>query len=134
MPLFTPLNAAEMAHRSQASRRERKVSRMGTAYPGQIAGNEPGAADNLSPARETPADNYTADQLTLVRDQITQMHVVLREASKVKNAKDAKAAADALSRLYDVERVLAGRPLPGTRKPLPNRSPRVIVEPWKDAS
>ena len=138
MALINATNAREMSAKANQVRwsryRREHADREDETRNGIIPEISPNAADNLSPARESPIDPYIADQLSLVRGQISRLHDVLREASKGLNAKDAKAAADALSRLYDVERVLAGRPLPGTRKPSPERKARPVVEPWKDAS
>lgn len=138
MPYFTSENARENAAKGNELRwsqyRERQRQREREAKEREIAENAPRSAEQSTHAPEVPVDPYAAAEVWRVRAQIERMHALLEQAAESADAKDAKAAADALSRLYDVERILSGRPLPGTRKPIPGRIPRVKVEPIADAS
>ena len=63
---------------------------------------------------DNPTDDYTVQRLARTRKQIEMLDEQLEEAP---DARAVKAIADALARLVEIERVLAGRPLPGSRRP-----------------
>lgn len=64
-----------------------------------------------------PTDDFTVRKLASVRDQIERVELLLT-GSDEPQAVDR--FANALTRLYDLERILAGRPLPGSRRPAPD--------------
>jgi hypothetical protein len=68
-----------------------------------------------------PVDDFTVRKLARVRGQIDQVEKLLDKADEPQAV---DRFCNALTRLYDVERILAGRPLPGSRRPKDERGPR----------
>lgn len=77
-------------------------------------------------ADEIPSD-WVQDRLRRAREHLARLDKLFEaEASKAKpEAKTLKEYADAMARLQTQEQQLSGRPLPGSRKPAPDRVPRV---------
>lgn len=101
--LFTPENAAEMARRSALARQRNKAAkelRRATAL--------------VQAAAIKDSDEYVQAKLIRVRAQIAMLDEMLESAP---DAREAKASADALARLYEIESYLSGRPKPGSRRP-----------------
>lgn len=102
---FTVENAAEMARKAAASRREAALMRI-----------------LCPPPREEP--NFADIVLNRVRAQMDLINARLTEALKMKRpdpqAIDRLAAAQ--SRLSEQERILAGRPMPGSLRPASAKS------------
>jgi len=78
------------------------------------------------------ADNYTVQKLVRVRVQLARLDDLL-------DSEDDPAKLDrlasAIARLSELERQLAGRPLPGSYRPMPERSSRNkgrSIEVWAD--
>ena len=98
MALFTSENAAEMGARSQALRKQRLEELRLAANPVPL-----------------PADNsYSERRLSRVRNQIESLSDML---DKEDDAQKLDRLASAIARLSEIERQLAGRPLPGSRRP-----------------
>ncbi len=112
MPRFTAANAREMASRAHAARLRR------------LAGGE--AAAETSPqmpqvGSHGSSDPYVKRRLGRVRAQLDNVDRAI-EAEAAKKTPDGQRLnwlAQAQERLSEQERLLAGRPLPGSRKPEP---------------
>ncbi len=107
MPRFNAANAREMAARSVALRRAAREERAAKAAL-------------LAEEAENSAD-YPAMRLTRVRKQLNRIDELL--LSEDDPAKLDRLAAASM-RLAEQERILAGRPLPGSLKPQAVRSRR----------
>ena len=66
-------------------------------------------------------DPFTARRLSRVRDQLDRIDDLAADETDPKRLKE---LADATTRLAEQERILAGRPLPGSRRPTEDRAPR----------
>lgn len=102
---FTRENAREFAARGNAKKAELAAARL--AIP-----PEPPRAAEPEPAPRD--DEFSARKLARVREQIERLDAMLLEATEPQAV---DRLASALSRLYEIERLLAGRPLPGSLKP-----------------
>ena len=104
---FTAANAVEMGKRSAAAR---------AAEAQRFAAEPPQPPPPLPPPLPPvqPTDEFIARKLARVRTQIERVEDLLTKAVEPQ-AVDRFAAA--LARLYEIERNLAGRPLPGSRRP-----------------
>lgn len=96
---FTTENAARYAALGHAARRLRESTVAAPANPQPVT---------------LICDDFTTRKLARVRGQIDAVEKLL-DAATEPQAVDR--FANALTRLYDLERILAGRPLPGSRKP-----------------
>jgi hypothetical protein len=121
--LFTRENAAEMARRSNAIQRERRSEPRSVALsPGPAIGDR---------------DPYVAARLMRVREQLNRFDSMM---AKETDPQRLDRLASAQSRLSEQERILAGRPLPGSKRPLaeaPRRReiPRMAPSlPWRTAN
>jgi len=65
----------------------------------------------------TISANYVQTELARTRAQIERLNGRLDKAIAKGDAKDLKFIADSVAKLREVERVLDGRPLPGSNKP-----------------
>ena len=86
------------------------------------ARNRPAIQPEVSAVQSQPAepsDSFTVRKLARVRGQIDAVEKLL-DAATEPQAVDR--FANALTRLYDLERILAGRPLPGSRRPPAERA------------
>ena len=86
-------------------------------------------ADGSTAYQAPVADQYRLSRLARTRKQLAQVDRMLEAAT---DAREVKSLADALARLADMERILAGRPLPGSRRPRAEHSrpdQRVSAEP-----
>jgi len=108
---FTSADAAEMALLSWQRRRERAA---------MLADAEPTEQPSQQDA------GYTAQQLTRVREHLARLDAQL-EATKDPQAIERLVRARGV--LGEQERILAGRPLPGSRRP--GREKPVLVAPVK---
>lgn len=111
-------NAREMARKAHESRMRNKIMRQ------EAERNLP----QISQVTAQPAqDEYVAARILRVRRQLGMLDSLLESA---KEARDIDRIASAISRLSELERVLSGRPLPGSRKPLAERrNVRSVVAP-----
>lgn len=109
-PLFTTENAREMQARAVEARRRnaelREAERLAALVAAQTA---------------PPASDYVAARLMRVREHIARVDGELAKASE---ALDIERLARALAALAELERVLDGRPLPGSRRPGKERAER----------
>jgi hypothetical protein len=79
-----------------------------------------------------PKDAFTQARLERVRVQIARIDALLADEDDPKRLKE---LADALGRLADQERILAGRPLPGSRRPEKDKPARTFTPgAWLDLS
>jgi hypothetical protein len=99
---FTKANASEYARKGNAIRWH------------SLPKPEPQPATSLPEPVRIAQDDFTQRKLARVRVQIERVEDLLTAATEPQ-AVDRYAAA--LARLYEIERVLAGRPLPGSRRP-----------------
>jgi hypothetical protein len=121
-----------MAARSVASRAQAAAARAAAAEAiksGEIASE---LAIESQVAAEEPssirAEDYVSRRLARVRAQLDRIDDLLAELSAVKpgqvDARKLNDLAAAQARLATQEQQLAGRPLPGSRRPGKERSPR----------
>jgi hypothetical protein len=107
MPRFTRETAAIASIKGNASRWSRpRVSQAPAAIP------------EIVPEL---ANDFALRRLNRVREQLDKLDAL---ASGEKDTKRLKELADATTRLSEQERILAGRPLPGSRRPKEGREPR----------
>lgn len=115
MPYISPEKAREMAALSHVARRENKMlPKLQAAIPA------------IPPLK---CDEYTARRLLRVRKQLAQLDDLFANET---DASKLDRLASAMYRLAETERILAGRPLPGSRRPpreAPARAPRTSVAP-----
>lgn len=71
---------------------------------------------------------YSARTLTRVRKQVKLVQDAIDKALMAEEAKPLKDFTDALSRLAEIERQLAGRPLPGSLRPKQEKSKRITTQ------
>ena len=88
-------------------------------------------AEVQTAAREL-LDEFAARRLMRVREQLQRLDDLAAQAT---DSKVLKELADATTRLAEQERILAGRPLPGSRRPAaePKRGRPESVGPWVPA-
>lgn len=114
MPLFTAETAAINGHKGALARWSRR--------------NDPQdlAITPLLPAPMPALDDYQVRRLHRVRVQLDQLdEAITRETAKERpDGQRLNWLAQAQDRLSEQERILAGRPLPGSRRPSPDRTPR----------
>lgn len=104
MSLFTAENAAEMGRRGAEARAKREEQM-------RLA---------IELAVKDPVIDFADRTLARVRIQMDKLaDEIDREITG--ESKRLKELTDAYSRLADQERILAGRPMPGSRKPAPDR-------------
>ena len=101
---FTAENAAKYAELAHAARRQQNLADATVA--------------NALPLADS-ADNFVSRKLARVRGQ---MDVIEKLLDKATEPQAVDRFCNALTRLYDVERILAGRPLPGSRRPREDRA------------
>lgn len=106
--------ARQMAAKSHEARRLRKAKDERAEQRAQIAALE-----------EEPA--YDKLRLIRVRKALDELDKQMAQAIKAGESKVVKELADAQAKLSDQERILDGRPLPGSRRPRPEK-------PTKDTS
>ena len=115
---FTAANAAEMGRRSAAAR---------AAQAQRIPAEPPQPLAPLAPLPQpllTELDTFAKRRLARVRAQLDRLDDELAECS-LEDSKRIKELTDAQLRLSEQERILAGRPLPGSRRPAAERAPRL---------
>ena len=121
---FTAANAAQYARKSHApeSARFRKPPPEAPALPPEQPVSNPAAL----------LDEFAARRLMRVREQLQRLDDLAAQAT---DSKVLKELADATTRLAEQERILAGRPLPGSRRPAaePKRGRPESVGPWVPA-
>lgn len=112
---FTPQIAREMAAKGHEARRRNIAERKALFAPHFVI---PGLNDS-----------YVTERLACVRAQLGRLDaMVLTETDPQKLDRLASAQA----KLADQERILSGRPLPGSRRPKPEREPKAqptVLEP-----
>lgn len=115
MARFSAANAKEMAARSHLLRKQRVQELRLAANP------VPLPAD----------DSYVERRLSRVRQQIEVLSDMLESES---DPQKIDRLASAIARLAEYERQLANRPLPGSRRPAPERvaKPQFRIEPLPD--
>lgn len=117
MPLFTRENARENALKANRVRWSRERS----------AAAQPAIVPPVPIPIPVAEDTFTTRKLARVRGQIDRVEQLLDDADEPQAV---DRFANALTRLYDLERVLAGRPLPGSRRPANEPKGR---QSWVDA-
>ena len=106
MPPFTAETARKFALLSHAETSARFLPKSETLS------NAINPQTNAIPAQ--PEANFTSRRLTRVREQLERLD---RMAAKEDDPKRIKELADATTRLSEQERILDGRPMPGSRRP-----------------
>ena len=108
MALFTSQNAREMAALSAEARRRLPLDK--SALPAQAV---------------IPTDDYPIRRLSRVRAQLNTLDTRLEAELKRPNpdTRKIKETVEAQVRLAEQERILAGRPTPGQRKPKEETAP-----------
>lgn len=104
---FTSANAKEMQARSIALRKARVEALRAAADP-----------------TTQPEDEYRKARLKRTRTQLEALDKQLEAAAE---PRDVKAIADAIARLSEVERILAGRPAPGAYRPVREKVKRAAA-------
>jgi hypothetical protein len=122
MPVpFTKANAAEMARKSHEQRRINQALRDDALSKPTLMSH-----DGAQP------DQYVAVQLTRARTHISRINSMLDRET---DAQTLERLSRALGVLSERERVLAGRPLPGSRRPAkesPTRPRSILALPQFD--
>jgi hypothetical protein len=117
MAVISTANAREMAAKSHAARRQRAAQ----------------AAQRATPTVQMPpvADGFVAERLSRTREHIEQLNRLFAVCS---DPHKLDRLASAISRMSEIERVLAGRPLPGSFRParIKARPTMVAVMPLDD--
>ena len=113
---FNSQTAAEHARRGWIIRRERKQAEI------ERQNNPVLAAEHLT---ELAQDSFAGKTLGRVRKQIALVQDAIDGAIENGESKQLKEYTDALSRLAEIERQLAGRPLPGSLRPKQEKSKRI---------
>ena len=123
MARFTAANAKEMAAKAHASRRQRLAS-----------GNPAAEAFPLMPegGPHEAANDYASRRLARVRVQLDLVDKRITEQANAKtlDGQSLNWLCSAQERLAEQERILAGRPLPGSRRPAQDRAPRPDAGAW----
>jgi hypothetical protein len=116
---FNSLNAREMAVRSVAARKAAAAER--TPSPATIP---------LTPGAPPGTDPYVTERLSRVRGQLDRLDGLM---ATEKDPQRIDRLASAQYRLAEQERILSGRPLPGSRRPgrEPARHERPAVDNWQ---
>jgi hypothetical protein len=112
MGLITRANARRMAAKSHDARRQRRLAR---EYP------------HASPQPIPQLTDYVSLRLTRVRKQLDKVDGMMM---KEKDPQKLDRLASAQTRLAEQERIMSGRPLPGSRRPgkeKPRREPQEFV-------
>jgi hypothetical protein len=122
MGRFTAATAPEMAAKSHASRKQRPGN-------GNLAGESSPQTPQAGPHEAATA--YVNARLSRVREQLDLVDKRITEQAKAKTV-DGQVLnwlCAAQERLAEQERILAGRPLPGSRRPAADRgSARAMIE------
>lgn len=118
MARFTAANARENAAKSHATRRQRLAS-------GNLAGETFPQTPQVGP--HELLDSYLSRRLSRVREQLDRLDAMLLTE---KDAQKIDRLASAQLRLSEQERILAGRPLPGSRRP--KEEPDKSKPKWED--
>ena len=113
---FTKENARQFQAKSAAARKQASLARLAEPTPKPTA---PVAKPTAEPIADSCVNEFTKRKLARIRGQIDRVEGLL-DAACEPQAVDR--FANALTRLYDLERVLAGRPLPGSKRPAPERA------------
>jgi hypothetical protein len=118
MALFTPDNARDMSERGKVALARIRENRR------DLAGKVAALAEKIAELSERPVDNVDA-RLVRVRKQLDMLNTAMDNAlaGGMPNPMTVRGLADSIARLSEVERILAGKPLPGSLKPS-TRSPR----------
>ena len=101
---FTAENAAKYAELAHAARRQQVLADAAVA--------------NALPLADS-ADNFVSRKLSRVRGQIDVIEKLLDKSTEPQAV---DRFCNAMTRLYEIERILAGRPLPGSRRPREDRA------------
>jgi hypothetical protein len=110
MSRITAANAKAMAAKSHFARRQRRS-----------AWADAGESSVAPPENAQNCDSYAERRLSRVRMQLDRVdEMVMKE----KDPQKLDRLASAQARLSEQERVLAGRPLPGAFRPVPQRAKR----------
>ena len=113
---FTKENARQFQAKSAAARKQASLARLAEPTPKPTA---PVAKPTAEPIADSCVNEFTQRKLARVRGQIDRVEGLLDDACEPQAV---DRFANALTRLYDLERVLAGRPLPGSKRPAPERA------------
>lgn len=108
--LFTSEMAKEAARKSVLAREKREAeAEQAKAIVGQLK----------AAAIVEPCELYVTNRLQRTREQLERLD---RDLAAADDPKAVKAICDAMRALSEIERTLAGRPLPGSRRPGRERS------------
>lgn len=124
MPLWNSVTSRENASKAVAARRRNRQARIDReALLERLLKAE---SEKLVQAAENPPikpdaqdDDYVVRRLQRVRNQIEQVEAMLEGAAV---ASEVDRLASAIARLSELERLYAGRPLPGSKRPPADRS------------
>ena len=129
MPVpFNAQSARAAALKGVELRRQRKLAQSSAhaALLELVPAFQAQAQASISLPQPQPKDDYQSKQLIRVREQIDMLSDKLTEAMTADET-DAGAIdrlANALNRLRDQERILDGRPLPGSKRPATEKPKR----------
>jgi len=113
---FTPEMAKIYALRSHEARARNKLAKI------EAENNPVIAKANLE---QLAQDSFAGKTLGRVRKQIALVQDAIDGSIDSGESKQLKEYTDALSRLAEIERQLAGRPLPGSLRPKQEKSKRI---------
>lgn len=99
----------------------------------ELADKPPETVLLLSMPGSNSIEPFQVETVTRARAQMKELQDAIDEALENRDWKAAKGFSDALEKLSELERKLAGRPLPGQMKPLtqkpPKRTPLMEIAP-----
>lgn len=125
--LITKEQAQEYARRSHVARERNKQARQAvTLFNGKA---------RLLPATSEPVtDLWIVEQVQTLRTAGEKLNRKLRDSISGATADEIADLTRALALLFETERILCGRPLPGSRKPRDNARPAVVdIQPIGDS-
>ena len=116
---FNKENAKLYSIKGQETRRQNKIRRE------QAANALLNPEATLQTLLEIDSGSFSKQMLNQAREKIKAVWVKIDEAIDSGESKVLKEYTDALSRLAEIERQLAGRPLPGSLRPKAEKSKRI---------
>lgn len=123
--LITAANSRQMAAKSLEARRAAKQAALDreALLKRLIKAEEERLIKSAEASAQLPAnapeDDYLSERLGTVRKQIAGLDAMIEGAA---DAQTIDRIASAIARLSELERLYAGRPLPGSRRPSADRS------------
>lgn len=119
---FTPENAADMAKRGNITRHRNRQLKM------EMLKRIQDKLENLDKIELScdSTDDYLKERVSRTREKILKIENMIDSCTQ---PKELDQLASALTRLSELERILSGRPLPGSKKPAAERPGKRQITP-----